>query len=216
MHNDVAFDQVYATIERGRPRAGSYWGDAYHPLAGHGGRRFNRNDRLGFVTDIIGAAVGSVLPGSDFVPGGPTAPTGATTGFPQPGSTATTISPTIQNQANPQISPVFNFVQDSAGSTQASSPTQLIPGGQSGQGGSSSAGPGGSAPSLPPASFPSLPALPTSLPPADLTRLVENNSAGSLIRDIRGSAPFDATPWLIGGGILAAAVVGAKLLKKKR
>lgn len=52
-----------------------------------------------------------------------------------PGNATTTISPNIQTQVSPQISPVFQ--QSSGGGSQTATTTQYTPGGQSGQGGSS-------------------------------------------------------------------------------
>lgn len=46
----------------------------------------------------------------------------------------TAVSPTIQQQFTPQISPVFQ--QSSGGGSQSASTQQIAPGGQSGQGGS--------------------------------------------------------------------------------
>lgn len=76
-------------------------------------------------------------PGSQ--PSGPVAPAPA----PAPiTNITTTVSPVIQNEASPQISPVTNIVQDSPGSTQTSTPAQISQGGQSadtGGGGSNDA-----------------------------------------------------------------------------
>lgn len=59
-------------------------------------------------------------------------------------TSATAVSPTIQQQFTPQISPVFQ--QSSGGGTQSASTQQIAPGGQSGQGGAASAQPQGAAP----------------------------------------------------------------------
>lgn len=49
-------------------------------------------------------------------------------------TSSTAVSPTIQTQISPQISPTF--IQSSGGGTQSGSAVQYQPGGQSGQGGS--------------------------------------------------------------------------------
>ena len=49
----------------------------------------------------------------------------------------TTISPVLQTEVSPMISPVFQQVQDSPGATQAATPTMVAPGGMEAEGGSS-------------------------------------------------------------------------------
>jgi len=51
----------------------------------------------------------------------------------------TTISPVLQTEISPQISPVFQQVQDSPGSVQAATPTMIAPGGMKAEGGSAAA-----------------------------------------------------------------------------
>lgn len=51
----------------------------------------------------------------------------------------TTISPVLQTEVSPQISPVFQQTQDSPGAVQAGTPTQYKPGGMEATGGGSAA-----------------------------------------------------------------------------
>lgn len=51
--------------------------------------------------------------------------------------TQITVSPVVQTAVNPQISPVFQQVQDSPGASQGASTTQVSPGGQTATGGGS-------------------------------------------------------------------------------
>ncbi len=52
----------------------------------------------------------------------------------------TTISPVLQTEVSPMISPVFQQVQDSPGATQAGAPTMVAPGGMEAEGGSAGNG----------------------------------------------------------------------------
>lgn len=60
-------------------------------------------------------------------------------------STNITVSPAIQTQVSPQISPVFSQMQDSPGSTQAATTAQVSPSPQSAETGGSGGGGNGSA-----------------------------------------------------------------------
>lgn len=59
---------------------------------------------------------------------------------PLPPQPQITVSPVVQTQVSPQISPVFQQVQDSPGASQGASTTQVSPGGQRAEGGGSSGG----------------------------------------------------------------------------
>lgn len=61
---------------------------------------------------------------------------------PQPVQITTTVSPVLQTEVSPQISPVFQQTQDSPGAVQAGSPTQFKPGGMEATGGGSAPGGG--------------------------------------------------------------------------
>jgi len=160
--------------------------------------------------------------GSDAPSGGPSAG-GPTTGMPMPGSTATAVSPTFQTQISPQISPVFSQMQASPGATQAATTTQYQPGGMSAEGGGAVAAPAPMSPYGP--SFPDFGStgptkyggLPVSaLDPVQFTDIREFPTAGSLIRDIRESEPFNWTPvyWL--GGAALVGVMALAFMKQRK
>lgn len=124
-----------------------------------------------------------------------------------PGGPSTVVSPNIQTEISPQISPVFQQTQSSPGAVQAATATQFSPGGQSGRGGDASSFP------LPAATAPYLPALPSAPSNYDqyVTRDYRPTDAGALVRDIRESAPFNWTPilWIAGIGAVSLLVVNA-------
>jgi hypothetical protein len=161
--------------------------------------------------------------GAGGAPAGGPAPTGPTTGIPQPGSTATAISPTFQTQISPQISPVFQQTQASPGAVQAATATQYMPGGMFAEGGSAAAAPGlspyggssfpdfgGSAPTK----YGGLPVSP--LDPVMFTDIRDFNDAGSMIRDIRESEPFNWTPVYWIGGALVVGALALQFMKPQR
>lgn len=161
--------------------------------------------------------------GNGGAPAGGTAPGGPTTGMQQPGSTATAISPTFQTQISPQISPVFQQTQDSPGATQAATATQYMPGGMFAEGGSAAAAPGMSpygGSSFPdfgataPTKYGGFPVSP--LDPVHLTDIRDFRDAGSMVRDIRESAPFNWTPVYWAAGIGTIAVVALAVLGRQR
>lgn len=98
--------------------------------------RRNRLHGLGYVTEAL-TAYNAYNASKNGGSGGSGGAAGA---VPQP-TTATAISPTIQQQFTPQISPVFQ--QSSGGGSQTASTQQIAPGGQSGQGGAATAQPAG-------------------------------------------------------------------------
>lgn len=163
---------------------------------------------------VVGEAFFGDDAGAGAPAGGP-APTGPTTGIPQPGGDVTAISPTFQTQISPQISPVFQQTQASPGAVQAATATQYMPGGMFAEGGSATSAPGtspyggSSFPDFggsPPTKYGGLPVSP--LDPVHLTDIRKFNDAGSLIRDIRESAPFNWTPvYWIGGALVVGSLV---------
>jgi len=209
------FDNRFLSYQRGSIKSST----PRHHLAAIV-RAGNPNDQMGQWTELIGAAAGAFgIPTGGAPNGGPSA-TGETTGMQQPGaSTSIAVSPTFQTQISPQISPVFTQLQDSAGATTAATTTQYQPGGMSAEGGS--AVPASQMPSSfpdfggrPPTKFGGLPVSP--LDPAGFTDIRSFPDAGSLVRDIRESAPFNWTPVYWVGGLAVVGVVALAVFKKRR
>lgn len=124
-----------------------------------------------------------------------------------PGGTSgpTTISPTFQQSFTPQVSPVFQQLQESPGATLSAQPIQQATGGQYAEGGSSRSPT--SPPGLPSTNYPSLPraALPSralgfpAFPPEP-----------SILQQQMGA------DWKIPALIAGAAIVGMGLFMGKR
>lgn len=218
---DTERGRVLSTV-RGASTPGDKWATPgkLHHLASNAWREVSR-ESMGQYVEAAAALYsayegsqdeGEAAPSGGAPSGGP-APTGPTTGIPQPGSTTTAVSPTFQTQISPQISPVFQQTQDSAGAVQAATATQYMPGGMFAEGGSADSAPGLSpygGSSFPdfgataPVKYGGLPVSP--LDPVMFTDIRDFGDAGSMIRDIRESQPFNWTPVYWIGGI---AVVGA-------
>lgn len=229
----AAFDARMLRTERGEPSSGEPWTKRLHHL-GHARTAFARptglDDEMGRHCDNLGQyaeaamELWSAYKGGDVQPGGPSGPvpTGSTTGMQQPGATSTAVSPVIQTAISPQISPVFSQMQASPGGVQAGTTTQYQPGGMFAE--------GGSAPSAPPispygASFPDFGSsgptkyggLPvSSLDPVQFTDIREFPTAGTLIRDIRSSQPFNWTPVYWIGGVALVGAFALTFMKQKR
>lgn len=126
---------------------------------------------------------------------------------------STVVSPNIQTEISPQISPVFQQTQSSPGATQAATATQYQPGGQSGRGGDASELPYSGGPSLPAMTAPLLPGFDNYTTRDTLPRFAD---AGSMIRDVRESQPFNWTPvfWIAGIGVVG--LLALEFLKKRR
>jgi hypothetical protein len=132
----------------------------------------------------------------------------------------TAVSPTIQQQFTPQISPVFQ--QSSGGGSQTASTQQIAPGGQSGQGGSAAdapnpagtpnAGYGYTAPGYSPsAALPSLAADPFGNN-ADIVRY--GVGSGSLVAQQKDNSMFYILGFAALIGVGALIYVSQKKAKK--
>jgi len=95
--------------------------------------------QLGINPALVGAAAGALSQGGGGGGGGG----GGSGGIPSSGAgqPSTTMSPAFQQQLTPQISPVFQQMQDSAGSTQQADPTMTATGGQRADTAGASGGP---------------------------------------------------------------------------
>jgi len=90
--------------------------------------------RMGIGLETIAQATSlakSLQSGGGSGPSG-SGPSGSGPSGSQPGSSATTVSPNIQTEISPQISPVF---QQTGSGSQTASTSMVAPGGQSGKGG---------------------------------------------------------------------------------
>ena len=197
-----------------------------HLYGNNNGWRVPTPDNMAQYVEAAAALYSAYEGGGNGAPSGGPANSGPTTGIPQPGSTATAISPTFQTQISPQISPVFQQTQASPGAVQAATATQYMPGGMFAEGGSAAAAPGLSpygGSSFPdfgasaPTKYGGLPVSP--LDPVMFTDIRDFNDAGSMIRDIRESEPFNWTPvYWIGGaavvGTIALAMMKQRPMKK--
>jgi hypothetical protein len=229
MHQNVkpslgaAFDPRILATERGKPEGGEQWVKNLHYL-GNCRPRPDRPDpnQLGQWEAAAGALFDAYKGVTNGAPtnGGPVT-TGPTTGMQQPGG-ATVVSPTFQTQISPQISPTFQQTQASPGAVQAATATQYMPGGMFAEGGSAASAPptspyGASYPdfgSTPPIKYGGLPVSP--LDPVHLTDIRSIPTAGSLIRDIRQSEPFDWTPVYWIGGIALVGALAFTFVPKRR
>lgn len=155
------------------------------------------------ITDILGK--GGDLLDSNGAPIPGSGPAGGRGG----GGSATTVSPNIQTQVSPQISPVFQ--QSQGGGSQTASTSMISPGGQTGQGGGSylpklKPGAGGL-----PEGIPSFGPAPLSTPvykPADW-------QPKPLIVQQGGMAPWQRYTLLGVAGLLAAAVAKSAMDRRK-
>ena len=92
-------------------------------------------DQLGFIDRLVDIAGNFLTPGGQgpadvaFPPGAPLP--GTEQGVPRHPGSVTTVSPSIQTQVSPQISPTMVQQQSSPGASVGSAPTQFMPGGQS-------------------------------------------------------------------------------------
>lgn len=213
-----AFDSRMVRAERGSPRGGEPWTKRLHYLAGTRSlcRPLGLNDQMGQYAELIGVAADYFTKGGGGgAPSGGPAPTGSTTGMQQPGAGSTVISPVIQTRISPQISPVFSQMQSSPGGVQAGTTTQYSPGGMYAEGGSAPIP--GALPARdyapPPVKVGGFPI--STLDPLSLTPISAIPTAGTLIRDIRESEPFNWTPVYWVGGAALVAVVALTFVKKR-
>lgn len=220
----IVYEHQLFKTKRGKSYGGEYWADDLHNLAGSSRPHLYGLGQMGAWTDVLTQAASAFTGGGTKpAPNGGPAPGGPTTGIQQPG-TVTAISPTIQTEISPQISPVFSQMQDSPYAVQAATTTQYQPGGMYAEGGSAY----GIAPPLPAAPVPSLPVpspsyfsgptkgggLPyTPLDPSSLTNLP---TAGGMIRDIQESQPFNWTPVYWIGGIAVVGAVALTFMRKRK
>lgn len=215
---DSETGRVLSTV-RGKSSPGDLWASSgkLHNLAAW---RAPTPDNMAQFVEAAAAILPLVTGGKPS--GGPSA-TGPTTGIPQPGGTATAVSPTFQTQISPQISPVFQQTQASPGAVQAATATQYQPGGMFAEGGSAAAAPGLSpygGSSFPdfgssaPTKYGGLPVSP--LDPVQLTDIRDFRDAGSVIRDIRESEAFNWTPVIWVGGIAVVGVLALSMMRQKR
>lgn len=122
----------------------------------------------------------------------------STAGAPAQPTSATSVSPTIQQQFTPQISPVFQ--QSSGGGSQTASTQQIAPGGQSGKGGDATATPAGGE-AYPGYAAPAPAALPTMYDPfAGNTDAVKYGTGSNLIPKKTDNTMI----YVIGGVVLLA------------
>lgn len=152
---------------------------------------------------------------------------GSNASVPRQPSAMTTVSPTIQAQISPQISPVMTQQQSSPGASVSANPMQYMPGGQTAEGGGTTGAPlspyGNYAapgfPSGPGAPYPYSPGMQYSIDPVTGMPVPSNYySQGGYGSPVTvGAASMQDLPWTA-IAIAGAAAVGAVFLfgKKKR
>lgn len=219
---DAETAHVLSTV-RGASSPGDKWATPgkMHHLASNNAWDAPSPDNMAQYVEAAAELISKYTGGGAPPSGGPV-PTGPTTGIPQPGSTATAISPTFQTQISPQISPVFQQTQASPGAVQAATATQYMPGGMFAEGGSADASPGLSpygGSSFPdfgasaPTKYGGLPVSP--LDPVMFTDIRDFRDAGSMIRDIRESQPFNWTPVYWIGGVAVAGALALAMMRQR-
>ena len=166
---------------------------------------------MGFIDTLLGAA--GALTGGGGTPGGGMSPVGAS----QPsGPTATTISPTFQQDFSAQVSPTISPIIGSPGATGGvSTPVFAAPGGQHAAGGGTTIPP--AQPMSTPSYMPSPSVAPLSLPSLANPNMQQRFNIQDYVP--RGFSPTEMTqaekgfdfntalPWLIGGGIALTGLV---------
>ncbi len=152
---------------------------------------------------------------------------------PRQPSAVTTVSPTIQAQISPQISPVMTQQQSSPGATVGANPMQYMPGGMKGSGGGSGVSPYGNyaapgMPSGPPGAYPGggsgfQPQAPYTLDPMTGQYVPVNYSqsytqpgGGQYSPVSVGGSRMTDIPWIPIAVVSAVAVGAGFLMRKKR